>query len=150
MSIQGTPEKDTVFFTWFNQYAGILLKTPTKTLVIDPVDIKVKDLHNVDAILITHEHYDHLDPPLIEGLQKDNNCDVIVDSTSLRKLQNVISKEKLVEVKPGVEIKIGEVTVKAEKCNHPAQTPVTYVVTSENNLKSITPLTVCPFLNWRC
>jgi len=135
MSIQGTPKKDTVFFTWFNQYAGILLKTPTKTLIIDPVDIKVKDFNNIDAILITHEHYDHLDPPLIEALQKDNNCDVIADSTSLRKLQNVIPKEKLVEVKPGAEIKIGEVTVKAEKCNHPAKTPVTYVVTSENNLK---------------
>jgi len=135
MSIQGTPKKDTVFFTWFNQYAGILLKTPTKTLIIDPVDIKVKDFNNIDAILITHEHYDHLDPPLIEALQKDNVCDVIADSTSLRKLQNVIPKEKLVEVKPGAEIKIGEVTVKAEKCNHPAKTPVTYVVTSENNLK---------------
>lgn len=135
MSIQETPEKNTVFFTWFNQYAGILLKTPTKTLVIDPVDIKVKNLRNIDAILITHEHYDHLDPLLIEELQKETECNVIADSTSLKKLQNVISKEKLAEVKPGIEIKIGEVTVKAEKCNHPAQTPVTYVVTSEDNLK---------------
>jgi len=135
MSIQETPEKNTVFFTWFNQYAGILLKTPTKTLVIDPVDIKVKNLRNIDAILITHEHYDHLDPLLIEELQKENGCNVIADSTSLRKLQNVISKEKLIKVKPSIEIKIGEVMVKAEKCNHPAQTPVTYVVTSEDNLK---------------
>jgi hypothetical protein len=25
---------------WFNQYSGILLKTPTKTFAIDPVDVK--------------------------------------------------------------------------------------------------------------
>jgi metal-dependent hydrolase (beta-lactamase superfamily II) len=64
MSIQKTPEANTIFFTWFNQYAGILLKTPSKTILIDPVDIKVKKLPTVDAILITHEHYDHLDTPL--------------------------------------------------------------------------------------
>ncbi len=64
MSIQKIPEKNTVLFVWLNQYAGILLKTPSKTLAIDPVDVKPKSLQNVDAILITHEHYDHLDPRL--------------------------------------------------------------------------------------
>ncbi len=34
-----------------------------------------------------------------------------------------------------MEIKIGEVSVKAEKSNHPAQAPVTYIITSEDNVK---------------
>jgi len=62
MSIKKTPQANTILFTWFNQYAGVILKTPSKTLVIDPVDIKTKKLQTVDAIRITHEHYDHLDP----------------------------------------------------------------------------------------
>ena len=135
MFIQKTPEKNTILFVWFNQYAGILLKTPSKTLAIDPVDIKPKSLQNVDAILITHEHYDHLDPRLITDIQKATNCTIIADSASAKKLQHAIPNEKLQEIKPGTEIKIGEVSVKAEKCNHTAQAPVTYIITSEDDVK---------------
>jgi L-ascorbate metabolism protein UlaG (beta-lactamase superfamily) len=135
MSIQKTPEPNTILFVWFNQYAGILLKTPTKTLAIDPVDIKPKSLQNTDAILITHEHYDHLDPRLLIEIQKETNCTIIADSASTKKLQHAIPTEKLQEIKPGTEIKIGEVSVKAEKCNHNAQAPVTYIITSEDQVK---------------
>jgi L-ascorbate metabolism protein UlaG (beta-lactamase superfamily) len=135
MSIQKTPEKNSILFVWLNNYAGILLKTPSKTLAIDPVDVKVKTLQNVDAILITHEHYDHLDPRLITDIQKATNCTIIADSASTKKLQHAIPAEKLQEIKPGAEIKIGEVSVKAEKCNHNAQAPVTFIITSEDDVK---------------
>jgi L-ascorbate metabolism protein UlaG (beta-lactamase superfamily) len=135
LSIQKTPEPNTIFFVWFNQYAGILIKTPTKTLVIDPVDIKPKSLQNIDAILITHEHYDHLDPPIITAIQKATGCLVIADPASTKKLQHVIPNEKLQEIKPNTETKIGEVSIKAEKCNHNAQAPNTYIITSEDNVK---------------
>lgn len=135
MSIQKTPEANTIFFVWFNQYAGILLKTPSKTIVIDPVDIKVKNLPNVDAILITHEHYDHLDPPLVTAIQKATECTVIADPASTKKLQNSLPNEKLHEIKPGAETKIGAVTIRAEKSNHNAQAPNTYIITSEDNVK---------------
>ena len=135
MSIQKIPARNTILFNWFNQYAGVVLKTPSKTLAVDPVDIKPKSLQNVDAILITHEHYDHLDQRLVIEIQKSTNCTVIADSASTKKLQNAIPKEKLQETKPGTEIKIGEVTVKAEKCNHTAEAPVTYIITSEDQVK---------------
>ena len=135
MSIQKIPEKNTVLFVWFNQYSGIVLKTPSKTLAIDPVDIKPQSLRNVDAILITHEHYDHLDPRLITEIQKATNCTIIADSASARKLQYAIPPEKLQEAKPGTEIRVGEVSVKAEICNHTAETPVTYIITSEDEVK---------------
>jgi len=120
---------------WLNNYAGILLKTPTKTFAIDPVDVKAKTLQNVDAILITHEHYDHLDPPLIVEIQKASGCIVIADAASTKKLKLALPSDKLQEIKPGMEIKIGEVSVKAEKSNHPAQAPVTYIITSEDQVK---------------
>jgi L-ascorbate metabolism protein UlaG (beta-lactamase superfamily) len=111
------------------------LKTPTKTIVIDPVDVKSKTLQNVDAILITHEHYDHLDQRLVTEIQKATGCMVIADAASTKKLQLAIPSDKLIEAKPGMEIKIGEVSVKAEKSNHPAQAPVTYIITSEDQVK---------------
>jgi L-ascorbate metabolism protein UlaG (beta-lactamase superfamily) len=135
MSIQKTPEKNSILFVWLNNYAGILLKTPTKTIAIDPVDVKPKALQNVDAILITHEHYDHLDQRLVTEIQKATGCMVIADAASTKKLQLAIPSDKLTEAKPGMEIKIGEVSVKTEKSNHPAQAPVTYIITSEDQVK---------------
>ena len=135
MSIKKTPQPNTILFTWFNQYAGLLLKTPSKTLVIDPVDIKPKKLQTADAILITHEHYDHLDPPLVAEIQKETDAVVIADWTSSLKLQSLIPKNKLIQTKQGDENKIGEVTIKTQKANHPALSPVTYIITSEDQLK---------------
>ena len=145
MSIQKIPEANTLFFVWFNQYAGILIKTPTKTLAIDPVDIRPKDFPVLDAILVTHEHYDHLDPPLVAALQNSTGCRVIADQASAKKLQLNIPTDKLQEIKPGQVTKIGGVTIKAEKCNHNAQAPVTYIITSEDNVKMYHTADSLPF-----
>lgn len=135
MSIQKIPEKNAILFVWFNQYAGILLKTPTKTIAIDPVEVKPKYLQNIDAILITHEHYDHLDPRLVTEVQKATGCQVIADPASTFRLRHHIPIDKLQVIRQGDEIKLGEVNVKAEKCNHTAKYPVTYVITSEDGVK---------------
>jgi L-ascorbate metabolism protein UlaG (beta-lactamase superfamily) len=135
MSIQQSPEPNTIFFTWFNQYSGILLKTQTKTLVIDPIDVKVKSFPVVDAILITHEHYDHLDQPLVTAIQKNTGCIVIADAASAQKLADNLPVDKLVTLKQGAQIKIGAVTIKAEKSNHNAKAPNTYIITSEDHVK---------------
>jgi L-ascorbate metabolism protein UlaG (beta-lactamase superfamily) len=99
------------------------------------VDIKPKSLQNVDAILITHEHYDHFDPRLIEEIYKASNCQVITDLASYKRLQHLIPQEKLQAVSVGEEIKLGEVSIKAEKCQHKAASPVTYIITSEDGVK---------------
>ncbi|MEM2118244.1 MAG: MBL fold metallo-hydrolase [Candidatus Bathyarchaeia archaeon] len=146
MSIEKSPAKNEILFVWFNRYAGVTLKTPSKTFVIDPVDVKAKNFQNVDAILITHEHYDHLDQPLISEIHKLTQCMVVADPTSARKLRNAIPSEKLQEVQPGSEVKIGEVSVKAEKCNHPpAATPTTFIITSEDGVKVFHTADSLPF-----
>ncbi len=137
MSIENAiPKKNEIAFKWFNNYAGVTIKTPTKTLVIDPVDVNAKSFATIDAILITHEHYDHLDGPLIARMQKRTQCEVIADPTSTRKLSNTIPMEKLQEIEPGKEAQIDGVTVRAETCNHsPATTPITFLITSEDGVK---------------
>ena len=145
MPLEKVPERNAVLFVWFNRYAGILVKTPSKTLVIDPVDVKPKSLQNTDAILITHEHYDHLDQRLINKIQKNTNCHVIADPASTRSLKNTIPPDKLEEIRAGVETKIGEVTIKAERSQHPAAQPVTFIITSEDGVKIFHTADSLPF-----
>jgi L-ascorbate metabolism protein UlaG (beta-lactamase superfamily) len=145
MPIEKIPEKNTIVFVWFNHYAGILIKTPSKTIVIDPVDVKPRNLQETDAILITHEHYDHLDQRLTKEIQKKTGCQVIADPASTRSLKNIIPPDKMLEIRPGEETKIGEVTVKAEKCQHPAAAPVTFIITSEDGVKTFHTADSLPF-----
>jgi L-ascorbate metabolism protein UlaG (beta-lactamase superfamily) len=145
MPIENTPEKNAIMFVWFNHYSGVLIKTPTQTLVVDPVDVKARNLSDVNAILITHEHYDHLDQRLIGEIQKATNCMVIADPASTRRLRHIIPPEKLQEIRPNAEIKIGEVFVKAEKSNHPAAAPVTFIITSEDGVKVFHTADSLPF-----
>jgi L-ascorbate metabolism protein UlaG (beta-lactamase superfamily) len=145
MSIVKNPSKNEIFFVWFNSYAGVTVKTPSKTLVIDPVDVKARDLGNVDAVLVTHEHYDHLDQPLVSEIQKLTQSMVIADPTSTRKLGNLIPPEKLQEAQRGSEIKLDDVSIKTEGCNHPAATPVSFIITSEDGVKIFHTADSLPF-----
>ncbi|MEM3730348.1 MAG: MBL fold metallo-hydrolase [Candidatus Bathyarchaeia archaeon] len=146
MAIEEVPSKNEILFKWFNRYAGVTIKTPSKTLVIDPVDIKSRNLKNVDAILISHEHYDHLDQSLVSEVHKQTACTVVADTTSAKRLRNLIQKEKLCEIQPGSEIKLGQVIIRGEKCNHPpASTPVSFLITSEDGVKIFHTADSLPF-----
>ena len=92
------PQKNEVAFKWFNNYAGITLKTPTTTLVIDPVDINSKEITPLDTILITHEHYDHMEPEIIKTIVENNNP-IILTNSSVHKIlkENKIESEILTE-----------------------------------------------------
>ncbi len=146
MSINKSPSKNEIYFTWFNKYAGVTIKTPSKTVVVDPVDVKPRDFKTVDAVLVTHEHYDHLDQSLVAEMHRLTQCMVVADPTSYKRLRNVIPQDKLQEAKEGAEIKLGEVAVKVEKSNHPpAATPISYVVTSEDGLRVFHTADSLPF-----
>lgn len=145
MSIQKIPEKNAILFVWFNQYSGILLKTPTKTFAIDPVDVKPKFLQNVDAILVTHEHYDHLDSSLVKEVQKTTGCTVIADPASAFRLKPHLPIDKLQVIRVGDTVKVGEVSIKAAKCNHNARYPNTYIITSEDGVKIYHSADTLPF-----
>ncbi len=145
MPVEKIPERNSILFVWLNSYSGVLIKTPSKTLLIDPVDIRARSFPQVDATLITHEHYDHLDQRLIAEIQKTTDCTVIADPTSAKSLRANIPTAKLVETHTGNETKIDNITVKAEKCRHPAASPITYIITSEDGLKIFHTADSSPF-----
>jgi L-ascorbate metabolism protein UlaG (beta-lactamase superfamily) len=130
-----SPDKNCIHFNCLNNYAGVLLKMPTKRLLIDPTDVKAKKFSALDAILITHEHYDHFDQRLLLDIQAATNCTIIADQTSAQKLKMLLPPKKLVSASVGDKFRIGEVIIKTYKCNHTsAATPVTYLITSEDGV----------------
>jgi len=129
------PKKGEVAFLWFNSYSGVAIKTPSKTLVVDPVDVDPKTFKTVDAVLITHEHYDHLDESIVREIHKRTQCLVIADITSARRLRGVVASDKLREARVGSEFKIDNVLVRAESFKHPAATPVSFLITTEDGVK---------------
>ncbi len=130
-----TPRKGEIAFVWFNGYSGVTIKTPTKTLVIDPADVDAEVFKTVDAILITHEHYDHLDEDIVQKIHKRTRCLVVADSTSSKRLKDFVTGDKLFEMPVGKEIKLGDVSIRAEGYKHPAVTPVSYLITTEDGVK---------------
>jgi len=136
MSLEAVDVKSgEVAFVWFNNYSGVTLRTPTKTLVFDPADIDPKVFKTVDAVLVTHEHSDHFDQLLIRDIQRRTRCLVIADSTSAKRLGDSVSAGNLREMQPGKEIKLDGITIRAEAFKHPATTPVSYLIATEDGVR---------------
>jgi len=136
MSIESISlKKGEVAFLWFNNYSGVIIRTPAKTFVVDPVDVDPTIFKKVDVLLITHEHHDHFDESMIREIYRRTQCTVIADFTSAGILKDVLPLGKLHEMRVGKEVKLDNVTVRAEAFKHPATTPVSYLITTEDNVK---------------
>ncbi|KPV61648.1 MAG: metal-dependent hydrolase [Candidatus Bathyarchaeota archaeon BA2] len=128
-------KKGEIAFLWFNSFSGVAIRTPSKTLVFDPAEVEPETFKKVDAVLITHDHFDHLDESIVRDIHKRTRCLVIADLTSAKKLRNAVASDKLREVRAGSELKIDNVAVRAEGFKHPAATPVSFLVTTEDGVK---------------
>ena len=130
-----TPKKGEVAFLWFNNYSGVTIRTPSKTLIVDPADVDPTIFKTVDALLITHEHLDHFDESLTREIFRRTQCRVVADSTSAKRLKDALPARKLEEMRVGKEIKLDNVTVEAKGFKHPATAPVSYLITTEDGVR---------------
>jgi len=81
------------------------------------VPVDTKGLRGVDAVLISHAHYDHLDAPSLEKLGKQ--LPLVVP----RGLGGLLRKrrfETVVEVELGESVRIGALEVRAVRAEHEA------------------------------
>lgn len=123
-----------ISITWLNKYSGILLKSPHVGVLVDPVEVDESMMTEIDAILITHEHYDHLDEGTVMDLQSKNNCQVICDKASYDGLSCAISSNRISSANVKDEFQVKDAVITAEKSSHPAEAPLTYLITSEDGV----------------
>jgi len=82
--------------------------TDTKTIYIDPY--KIKGGPRADIILITHEHFDHLDQPSITKVASPNTA--VLAAEPCRGALGGLGLRDVRYVRPGDELNLGEVKVK--------------------------------------
>ena len=126
---------------WFNSYSGIIIKTPESTLIFDPVKIKLEEFIQADVIVITHEHFDHFDPELVRELQKKTNATVLTTPYVAQRLRG----EKTSALKVGDSFAFKDVELHAERCDHPANQPLSFVISTACRVTVYHPSDSDPF-----
>ncbi|RLI05403.1 hypothetical protein DRO26_02305 [Candidatus Bathyarchaeota archaeon] len=120
--------------SWFNDYSGVVIKSPNTTIIFDPVNIRPEEISQVNIIVVTHEHYDHFEAELVKEIQKKTNAVIVTTPYVASQLKNVPTAS-IKQLKIGESITFGEVRLNAERSNHPGNQPLSFMVTMENGLK---------------
>lgn len=124
-------------FIWFG-HSTFLLQIKGKNLLIDPMfgnvpapnpllgnkrfsnklPIEIEKLPHIDAVLITHDHYDHLDYESIQKLKDKVNMFYTPLGVGIHLLKWGIEKERIIELDWWQEIKYDELTIRCTPAQH--------------------------------
>ena len=80
------------------------------------VKVDAGALRGVDAVLISHLHYDHLDLPSLQRLGRD--MPVVAPHGAGALIRRNAGMKSVVELRPGEQIEIGALTVRATRAEH--------------------------------
>lgn len=69
-----------------------MVKTLTSAVIFDPVGVRLADVLMVDAIVVTHEHYDHFEAGL-SAFNLHCNCREQNQGLSLERQQTFLGHE---------------------------------------------------------
>lgn len=110
-------------------------------MIFDPVKISLEDYIEADAIVITHEHLDHFDRELVRKLQKKTDALILTTPFVAQRLPG--EDTRALEV--GESFVIKDVRLYAERCEHPANQPLAFIISTENGITIYHPSDSEPF-----
>ena len=116
----------------FHRISALAVKTCRHRFLIDPADYfsveDIKSLSDLDAILVTHEHYDHFDASSTVRIQEATGAIIVCNPGAYASLIGRVAAEKLVLLEPDrtAEVKGAKITV--IKSVHPGKKPIMFIV----------------------
>jgi L-ascorbate 6-phosphate lactonase len=133
---------------WYLGCMGLIVRSASTTLYLDPyfgdgdpprivrmipVPLDPVDATDCDAVLISHEHIDHMHPPshgpLVENLGADRYAPSAAYEHSEYDGDALETPDKRSTVQPGDELSIGDLSVHVREARDPdAIEPVSYVI----------------------
>jgi L-ascorbate metabolism protein UlaG (beta-lactamase superfamily) len=112
-----------IALAWLNSHSSILLMTSRATLVIDPVGVMLPEHVRPDAVVVTHSHIDHLDRTLLTRWQEKLGMPIIASAFVAGRL---LHKPKVIQ--EGDRVSVGDIDLLAERCDHHATQPLSFVI----------------------
>ena len=119
---------------WYNSYSGTAIKTRSTLIHIDPVEISARVIKKADAIVISHEHWDHFNREIVEDIHRNTGAMIIGNQEVVSQLSATISEEKIKTLRPGEKLGVGKVKIRGERSKHPGREPLTLVITTEDGI----------------
>lgn len=119
---------------WYNFYSGTAIKTPSTLVHIDPVEIDPKTIGKADAVIVSHEHWDHYDRKIVEDIHRRTGAMIIGNDEVVSRLKATIPKKKVQTLRPGKELTLGKIRIMGERSKHPGREPLTLVITTEDGI----------------
>ncbi|RYE41030.1 MAG: MBL fold metallo-hydrolase [Hyphomicrobiales bacterium] len=91
-------------------HACLVVHIEGTRVLIDPGAFSrgVDELHEIDAVLITHKHFDHFDTAAVERLLERNpDAVLVVEPSTAAEVPDSIRPERVQVVQPGDEFTVG-------------------------------------------
>ena len=129
-SFIGTTKDSTIKFAWLGHSAFILningkiilldpmlgkhaapLPIPSMKRYSDEIPFSLDDITTIDAVLISHDHYDHLDYPTIKKLRSKVKMFYVPLGVGSHLLNWGIKKENIIEMNWNDEHQLGEIDI---------------------------------------
>ena len=119
----------------FYKISALAVKTCRHRFLIDPADYfslqDVRSLSDLDAILVSHEHYDHFDASSTVKIQEATEAIIVCNPGAYASLIGRVAAEKLVLLEPDrtAEVKGAKITV--IKSVHPGKKHIMFLVEAD-------------------
>ena len=134
----------TVALAWVNSYSAVVVRTPNVAFLFDPVAMPVEPDMKADVIAISHDHSDHWEPELVIRLQEHTGA-LVATSSFLAAQLNTLPSDRIVGMEVGGCLEAGGAQLIAQRCDHSARQPLSFLLRSEEGITLYHPSDSTPF-----